>query len=204
MIHWLCMLDPTTPLQSWQAFVKKGSRMLPSTRWAITCLSGSNQMFPSGEKASQPLLLPSREVAEVGWMVIAWPEIGFNTFQNIQLNIISAPSGSIHSPNYPNPYDSNDDCAWILEVDPNHRIEFTFIDFDVEPHSNCSYDYVALYDGPSEQDPLILLHCGQNVPTPNTLYSTSNKMYVRMKADGSITSKGFLAKCQVSAYCKIS
>ena len=29
------------------------------------------------------------------------------------------------------------------------------MDFDVEPHSNCSYDYVALYDGISEQDPLI-------------------------------------------------
>ena len=126
-------------------------------------------------------------------MVIAWPKLDSNPLQMIQLNVISAPSGSIHSPNYPNPYDSNDDCAWILEVDPNHRIEFTFIDFDVEPHSNCSYDYVALYDGPTEQDPLILLHCGQNVPTPNTLYSTSNKMYVRMKADGSITSKGFLA-----------
>ena len=69
--------------------------------------------------------------------------------------LISAPSGQIHSPNYPNKYDSHDDCSWLLQVDANHRIKFFFVDFDVEPHSNCSYDYVALYDGISEQDPLI-------------------------------------------------
>ena len=43
-----------------------------------------------------------------------------------------APSGGIHSPNYPNPYDSNDDCAWLLEVDENHRIEFNFIGKKIE------------------------------------------------------------------------
>ena len=69
--------------------------------------------------------------------------------------LISAPSGQIHSPNYPNKYDSHDDCSWLLQVDANHRIKFFFVDFDVEPHNNCSYDYVALYDGISEQDPLI-------------------------------------------------
>ena len=102
-------------------------------------------------------------------------------------------SGSIHSPNYPNPYDSNDDCSWSLEVDPNHRIQFSFVDFDVEPHSNCSYDYVALYDGENSEAPEILKHCGQSPPVPNIIYSTGNKMYIRMKADGSVTSKGFLA-----------
>lgn len=106
---------------------------------------------------------------------------------------MTAPSGSIHSPNYPNAYDSNDDCSWIIQVDPNHRVQFNFIDFDVEPHSNCSYDYVALYDGESEESPLIIQHCGQSVPSPNIFTSTSNSLYVRMKADGSVTSKGFQA-----------
>ena len=106
---------------------------------------------------------------------------------------MTAPTGSIHSPNYPNTYDSNDDCAWSIEVDPTHRIQFTFIDFDVEPHANCSYDYVALYDGASTADPLLLQHCGQDVPHPNVIFTTSNRLYVRMKTDGSQTSKGFLA-----------
>ena len=102
-------------------------------------------------------------------------------------------TGAIHSSNYPNPYNSNDDCSWSIEVDPNHRIQFTFEDFDVEPHSNCSYDYVSLHDGTSEADPLIIQHCGQNLPVPNVFYSTGNKMFIRMKSDGSVPAKGFLA-----------
>ena len=58
---------------------------------------------------------------------------------------------------------------------------------------NFSYDYVALYDGTSESAPLIIQHCGQNLPVPNIFYSTGNKMFIRMKADGSVTSKGFSA-----------
>jgi hypothetical protein len=41
-------------------------------------------------------------------------------------------------------------------VDANHVVQFTFVDFDVEPHDNCSYDYVALYDGDNSSAPLII------------------------------------------------
>ena len=69
-----------------------------------------------------------------------------------------------------------------IEVAENHRVQFNFVDFDVEPHANCSYDYVALYDGTSENDPKIIQHCGQNLPTPTaTFYATGNKMFIRMK-----------------------
>ena len=90
-------------------------------------------------------------------------------------------------------YDSNDDCGWLIEVDQNHLVQFYFIDFDLEHQSNCSYDYVALYDGADETAPPIVAHCGQNLPTPNLFTSTSNKMYVRFKADGSQSAKGFSA-----------
>ena len=63
-------------------------------------------------------------------------------------------------------------------MDPNHRIQFTFIDFDVEPHANCSYDYVALYDGSSESAPLLLQHCGQDVPHPNVINTTSKSNFL--------------------------
>jgi hypothetical protein len=69
---------------------------------------------------------------------------------------MTAPSGSIHSPNYPNAYDANDDCGWLIEVDANHVVQFTFVDFDVEPHQNCTFDYVALYDGANTSAPLII------------------------------------------------
>lgn len=52
---------------------------------------------------------------------------------------MTAPSGIITSPNYPNMYDNNDDCAWLIETDTNHVVRFTFVDFDVEPHNNCRF-----------------------------------------------------------------
>ena len=45
------------------------------------------------------------------------------------------------------------------KVDRNHVVQFTFVDFDVEPHQNCSYDYVALYDGANTSAPLIIQVC---------------------------------------------
>ena len=106
---------------------------------------------------------------------------------------MSAPQGLITSPNYPDMYDNDDDCAWLIQVDENHVVQLAFEDFDVEPHSNCSYDYVALYDGANTSAPLLLLHCGANVPEPNVIESTGNQLYVRMKADGSVPAKGFKA-----------
>ena len=97
------------------------------------------------------------------------------------------------SPNYPNNYDSNDDCGWLVEVDTNHVVQLMFEDFDVEPHSNCSYDHVALYDGNSTDAPLLLMHCGRDLPNPALIKSTSNQMFIRLKADGSVASKGFKA-----------
>ena len=56
-----------------------------------------------------------------------------------------------------------------------------------------SYDYVALYDGPDETSPIITKHCGQTKPDPDTFVSSGNQMYVRLKADGSVSGKGFKA-----------
>ena len=107
--------------------------------------------------------------------------------------LVTGVRGVITSPNYPHNYDSHDDCGWLVTVDRDHVVQFTFEDFDVEPHSNCSYDHVALYDGNSTEAPLLLMHCGRDLPSPAMIKSTSNQMFVRLKADGSVASKGFKA-----------
>ena len=71
-----------------------------------------------------------------------------------------SPSQFVHSPNYPNAYDPHDDCTWNIEVAPGHTVNFQFMDFDLEPmpshaESACPYDYVALYDGPHTESPLL-------------------------------------------------
>lgn len=57
---------------------------------------------------------------------------------------VTAPSGEIHSPLYPNSYPNNVDCSWVISVEPNHRVFFNFSDLDIEYHTNCSWDYVAV------------------------------------------------------------
>ncbi|MGH0125587.1 UNVERIFIED_CONTAM: hypothetical protein FKN15_008151 [Acipenser sinensis] len=73
---------------------------------------------------------------------------GFNaSWQEVQGGcggVFTAPSGEIHSPNYPNPYSVNVDCSWIINVDQGHRVLLTFNDFDIENHDSCGYDYLAV------------------------------------------------------------
>ncbi|CAG0918336.1 unnamed protein product [Notodromas monacha] len=102
--------------------------------------------------------------------------------------------GSIHSPNYGSgTYDSSLDCFWTITVDENHVAVLNFTDFDVEAHRNCSYDYVAIYDGPDSNSPLLGQFCGSSLPEGNPFQATGNQVTVRLVADGSLTGRGFAA-----------
>ncbi|ODM98815.1 Cubilin [Orchesella cincta] len=105
-----------------------------------------------------------------------------------------ASSGYIYSPNYPANYDHNDDCSWLITVDPNHVVKLQFEAFDIERHINCSYDHIGVYDGNSDSNPLLLMHCGNQLPDPVEIQSTGYQMLVRLKTDGSASGKGFKAR----------
>ena len=51
------------------------------------------------------------------------------------------------SPAYPNGYDHNLDCYWLIEADPGRSVRMEFTDINIEAHPSCSFDYVQLYDG---------------------------------------------------------
>jgi len=53
-------------------------------------------------------------------------------------------SGVIHSTQYPMNYPHNQNCEWLIEVDKNHVVNFTFLDFDVESSKNCNDDYIKV------------------------------------------------------------
>ncbi|XP_017269603.1 cubilin [Kryptolebias marmoratus] len=105
---------------------------------------------------------------------------------------VTAPSGEIHSPLYPNSYPNNVDCSWVISVDPSHRVLLNFTDLDIEYHGNCAWDYVAVHDGSSISSPLLAQVCGTNAPLPIT--STTNTIYVRFRSDSSRSHRGFSAK----------
>ncbi|XP_012062648.1 PREDICTED: cubilin [Atta cephalotes] len=106
-------------------------------------------------------------------------------------------SGIIHSANYPQNYPHIVNCEWLLEVDNNHLVNLTFLDFDVENSKNCSDDFVKIFDGSTKNDPLLGTHCGNQLPP--VYVSSSNQMLVVMQSDSIISAKGF--KAQYSRAC---
>ncbi|XP_056290732.1 cubilin [Pseudoliparis swirei] len=115
---------------------------------------------------------------------------------------VTAPSGEIHSPSYPSSYPSNVDCSWVISVNPSHRVFVNFSDVDIEHHSECFWDYVVIYDGPSISSPLLLRVCGTSLPPPIT--STQNTIYVRFRSDSSRNHRGFSARFSEACGATIS
>lgn len=49
--------------------------------------------------------------------------------------------GVIASPNYPDPYNHNDYCIWLIEADPGHSIQIHWDAFDVEGATGEVYNF---------------------------------------------------------------
>ena len=51
--------------------------------------------------------------------------------------LITATSGYLSSPFYPNDYVNNKDCKWHINVPEGEQIKIDFISFNVEDDSSC-------------------------------------------------------------------
>ncbi|XP_053408750.1 cubilin-like isoform X2 [Mercenaria mercenaria] len=105
-------------------------------------------------------------------------------------------SGILISPNYPNPYNHDAQCVWIVRVNERDTISLTFTNMDLEGHADCQYDYIEVRDGSNQNAPLMGRYCGDAMPVPLT--TTQNVLYVRFVSDASVTRAGFRATWQVS------
>jgi len=100
---------------------------------------------------------------------------------------------TIRSPGYPSNYDSNLDCIWTITAPEGSMMKLEFLNFDLEPDSSCTYDYVSVHDGGSEfAERLGSKACGTSSGGPHI--STSNTMTVKFHTDGSDTRQGFEAR----------
>lgn len=104
---------------------------------------------------------------------------------------ITAPSGTILSPNYPDYYPGRKECVWHFTTTPGHRIKLTFNVFEMEPHQECAYDHIVLYDGDSSDMHTLGRFCGSKMPFP--ILATGNQMLMVFKSDASVQRKGFFA-----------
>lgn len=58
--------------------------------------------------------------------------------------IVNRTSGILESIHYPRPYATNERCNWTIQVTTGNTVNYTFLDFDMEDHNNCSTDYLEV------------------------------------------------------------
>ncbi|XP_073459945.1 embryonic protein UVS.2-like [Aquarana catesbeiana] len=105
--------------------------------------------------------------------------------------LLSDPSGSLASSNYPNNYPAASSCLWLIRV-PSNQVFLQFLAFDVQNSAGCASDYLRIYDGPTTSSPVLLDRaCGAGQLPP--MVSTTNKMLLEFVSDNSTAATGFKA-----------
>ncbi|CAL8391408.1 unnamed protein product [Arctogadus glacialis] len=102
--------------------------------------------------------------------------------------------GNITSPNYPQQYPNNMDCVWVISPG-SEVIELEFLHVELEG-SECRFDGIKVYDGPSINQRQLGRLCGNQT---STFHSTGKTLTVRFTTDGSQTYQGFRAEYRVVA-----
>ncbi|NXU72577.1 CDCP2 protein, partial [Oreotrochilus melanogaster] len=92
-------------------------------------------------------------------------------------------SGEITSPRYPESYPNDAECRW-----------------SVEGGQGCSFDYVALFDGPTITAPSLGRYCGSTRPPPTV--SSTQHLLILFRSDFNIGGRGFKAHFYSAGECQ--
>ncbi|XP_052071922.1 tolloid-like protein 2 isoform X1 [Mytilus californianus] len=114
---------------------------------------------------------------------------------------INDPDGEISSPNWPDFYQSRKDCVWYFRTTQGHRIKLEFNQFEIEPHPECNYDHIEIFDGDSSNARSLGKYCGSKTPRP--ILSSGNTMFMLFYSDASVQRKGFLAQYSSVCGCRL-
>lgn len=106
--------------------------------------------------------------------------------------ILEDNEGIVTSPFYPDNYPDKTDCLTQIIVNPGLAVQLKFDIVELEYDTNCSYDFVAIYDGMTEDSPLLGHLCSN--PENNTITSTNNTMLIHFHSDHLLNYHGFSAK----------
>ena len=124
---------------------------------------------------------------------------------------VTIPGTIITSPNYPENYDNNMDCKITIRFAADEIVSITLDEFDVEEFEydyedkdeyallNCTYDYLALYDGDTTSSRIIEELCGKHA-RGKTFKSTGNVMTLHFMSDDSNTRPGFMIHANNGEY----
>lgn len=91
-------------------------------------------------------------------------------------------------------YQNNEDYTLTFFPDADdHAIKVSFIEYHVEPHSNCEYDRLMIYNGSNVEADLIGIFCGTNSPGEIVATNADGALTFRFISDGSVTASGWKA-----------
>ncbi|XP_078540689.1 astacin-like metalloendopeptidase [Lissotriton helveticus] len=153
-------------------------------RYAFSNASGQPSMIPKPDPTvaiGQQYGLNNLDVAKVNKL--------YNC--NRCSSLLSDPQGSFSTPNFTEVYQNGTNCRWLIRL-PSNKISLQFDDFDVQLTSDCSADFINVYDGGNTSSPVVLKKaCGElNLPP---LVSSGSMMLVEFVSDGAISARGFNA-----------
>lgn len=97
--------------------------------------------------------------------------------------------GAVNSPGYPGKYPHGRDCSWLVRVPLNKRIVFHFATLQIESHSTCNFDFVQVFDGQSDRDPLLGKFCNTTSPPPLT--TSGSQALIHFHSDDTMNDNGF-------------
>jgi PKD repeat protein len=90
--------------------------------------------------------------------------------------------------------DSENFVITFLPDETDMALQFNFRAFNVEFHESCNYDYLAIYDGTSEDADLIGIYCGTNSPGIVTADNIEGALTFMFHADGGVRESGWTAE----------
>lgn len=98
--------------------------------------------------------------------------------------------GNVTSPGYPLQYPNKSSCWTLINVEPGRVIVMRFKDLTMEADDLCTFDYVEIFDGPSEGSPSFGRFCRDS--QRRILRSTTNSVLVHFKSNELTSGRGFL------------
>nr|CAD7602777.1 unnamed protein product [Timema genevievae] len=101
--------------------------------------------------------------------------------------VLNGPEETVSSPNYPNNYPPNTDCAWSVSYPEGQAIKIHFVSLNME--ADCEKDSLLIHSGHVPSSPRIGRYCG-NSP-PSLITSHSNTLWIAFHSDAETQGQGF-------------
>ncbi|XP_033627273.1 protein SpAN-like [Asterias rubens] len=111
-------------------------------------------------------------------------------------------SGTLTSPNFPEPYGNYELCVWKIVGEEGSTVNLTFTSFDIERGPSCIYDKVIIRSDSDLTAASEQKFCGNEIPAE--IESAGNVMLVVLSTDKSYTRPGFEARYVIQSRDEVS